>query len=65
MTIKEITCYQNDDGKIWTTLAQAEFWETIMMIKVKKPESKPQEPEKSFRSWGEDDHVDRYFGRGL
>lgn len=26
MTIKEITCYQTEDGKIWTTVEQAEFW---------------------------------------
>ena len=39
MSIKEITCYQNDDGHIWTTLAQAEFWE-LVTSKVKKGASK-------------------------
>lgn len=61
--IKEITCYQNSDGHIWTTLEQAEFWETVLR-KIKKVPSKEAAPEKSFRSWGEDEHIDRYAGRG-
>lgn len=30
MTINTIICYQTEDGKIWQTLAQAEFWEKFL-----------------------------------
>lgn len=30
MTINTILCYQTEDGKIWQTLAQAEFWEKFI-----------------------------------
>jgi hypothetical protein len=70
MTIKEITCYQTEDGKVWTTLKQAEFWEKIFAWNSKSgttasSSSDQPKPEYNYRSQGEDDHIDRYAGRGL
>lgn len=48
MTIKEITYYQTDDGKVHTTLKQAEFWEIFTI----KSYEKPSEPEYNMRNEG-------------
>ena len=60
--IKEITCYETSDGRIHRTLKSAENWEGVCKTFMKKKEEKSA-PEISMRSWGEDDHIDKYFGR--
>lgn len=62
-TIKEITCYQTEDGKVWTTLEQAEFWEKLFK-KSAKIKVQPGTTY-NFRNEGDSAGIDRYFGRGL
>ena len=62
MTIKAVICFATQDGLIHTTIEAAENWEKILQTTKHKEESSP---EYNYRSQGEDDHIDRYFGRGL
>ena len=61
MTIKSVTRWQTSDGNLHTNLQAAENWEAI--LKTVKHEADVT-PEYNYRSQGEDNHVDRYFGRG-
>lgn len=54
MTIKQITCYQTEDGRIWQTIAQAEFWEKIMLKNRQSPSKS--EPEYNMRNEGYENH---------
>lgn len=62
-TIKEITCYQTEDGKIWTTVEQAEFWNKL--TKTSSGSKAGIDTTYNFRNEGESTGIDRYFGRGL
>lgn len=62
MKIKEVLCYETSDRRIWRTLAQATLWEDFISKKENTQESSP---EFNIRSLGEDDHVDKYFNRGV
>lgn len=64
-TIKEITCYQTEDGKIWTTVEQAEFWDKCIVSAAAGREAYKKDTTYNFRNEGESTRVDRYAGRGL
>lgn len=59
--IKEVVCYETSDGKLWNTLIQAENWRMLQNTFLTNLHK--ESPQKSFRSWGEDDHIDKYHGR--
>ena len=63
MTIKEVVRYETQDGTLHKTLKSAQNWEAILASMPKYREAVA-DAEYSFRSQGEDNHIDRYFGRG-
>lgn len=54
MTIKEITCFETEDGRIWKTIAQAEEWHKIIL--KSRQVSLKSEPVYNMRNEGYENH---------